>query len=261
MSGKSAEELLAQVRETAEGFEVFGELGRRSDIDVWFLARDQSGGGLVALRLKQDRVENGEPVFGLEIAKELDHGVALGEGRCPTCRARLRDFARFCSRCGCDLAGSGGAVKTAADRAALLEEVRIASAEHFEVLGQMPWSGGVGMVYFAIERASGRLTRLRLKDEAGDLSLDETDAAMTLKTRMSATYTTSPAPAIKESKVIPAPPPPRPAVQAPPAVARPAPVSRPAVVARLDGAHLGWIVAGVVFVVAVAVILVLLKRA
>src|SRR5262249_14780062 len=63
-------DLLAQVRATAQGYDVFGELGRKSDDDVWFLAREQGQAALVALRLKLEAPEGGgAPVRSLEVAK------------------------------------------------------------------------------------------------------------------------------------------------------------------------------------------------
>lgn len=205
--------LLDQVRRTAEGFSVFGELGRRSENDVWYLGRDLSTRQLAALRLRQERVDAGEPVFSLEVAFDLDGEVALGEGRCPACGGKLREFARFCSRCGIDLAMADRMPKTAAERAALLEEVRASAGDGYEVIGEMPWSGGVGVVYFALERATGRLARLRLSFSTEGFQLGETVTALELKTqphvRISASYTTG-AGAPQVAAPPAAPPPPEP---------------------------------------------------
>ena len=207
---RTPEELLEEVRATAEGFQVFGELGRRSDRDIWYLARDLETTKLVALRLRQQGVDaNGQPEFSLEIAEELDKDVPLGEGECPGCRAPIRSFARFCGRCGTDLTASSRTPETREARAELLEQVRAASEEFYDVIGEMTWGGGAGTVYFAIERETGRLVRLRLKLEGSDYSLGETQAVMALKTQVMASYTSAmPAlPALPDPPPAPAPPP------------------------------------------------------
>lgn len=235
---RNPDELLEHVRATAEGFTVFGELGRKSERDIWYLARDDEARALMALRLRQEGVdEEGQPAYSLEIAKELDKEVPLGEGECPHCGARLRSFARFCGKCGGDLTASSQMPASAAERAALLEEVRIASAEVYDVVGEMPWGGGAGLVYFALEKSTGRLVRLRLKREGADYSLGETQAAMALKTKVLAAYTSGVGPAV------PPPPAPPPGRQASPP---PAPAQR-----RPGGSKKVMVIAGVVVLVAV----------
>jgi len=207
---RSADDLLRQVRDTAEGFDVFGELGRRSDADIWYLSRDRASGALVALRLRQEGLDSrGRPEYSLEIANELDKEVPLGEGECPGCRAPLRSFARFCGKCGADLTTLSRMPATKEERTALLEQVREASAEFYDVVGEMPWGGGAGLVYFALERSTGRLVRLRLRVEGSDFSLGETQTMVALKTRVLAAYTSDVgAPAVPPPE--PAPPLPAP---------------------------------------------------
>src|SRR5262245_56460247 len=187
----NSQRLLEAVRQAADGFDVFGELGRRGDSDVWFLGRDRSAGRLAALRLNVDRVEGGAPVFGLEVARDLDSNVIMGEGKCEQCGARLRSYARFCGSCGIDLTKGSAPPKTPADRAALLAEVRDAASAAYDVLGEMPWAGGAGVLYFAVERATSRLVRLRLTIDGEELSLGETVALMTLDKRIRAGYVTT----------------------------------------------------------------------
>jgi hypothetical protein len=187
----SPDELLEQVRQSAEGFTVYGELGRNSDADIWYLARDQSTETLVALRLElQGQDAAGQPEYSLEVAKELGGQVAMGLGDCPNCKAPLRSYARFCGKCGADLVRGEELPTSPAEQAALLEQVRLAAADYYEVLGQMPWLGGAGVVYFALERESGRLVRLRLRRDQQDYSLGETQALMPLS-RVEAGYATT----------------------------------------------------------------------
>lgn len=184
----SPEALLRYVRESAEGFEVFGELGRHDDSDIWYLARDQDGGTLVALRLKREgEATDGSPEYSLEITRELSGSVALALGDCPACGAPLRAWARFCGKCGADVAGRVAAPSNPAERATLLAEVRAAAGDVYEVLGEMPWAGGGGIVYFAVEKESGRLVRLRLTGDAEGMALGETRVMVPLE-RLDAAY-------------------------------------------------------------------------
>jgi hypothetical protein len=95
--------LLAEVREAADGFQVFAELGRRSNDDVWFLGRDQATARLVALRLRETTDADGTLSRSLEVAHELTEAIPMAGGLCPKCRRKLHDFARFCGKCGVDL--------------------------------------------------------------------------------------------------------------------------------------------------------------
>ena len=191
MTGPSPANLLGQVRETAQGYDVFGELGRKADDDIWFLAREQGQEQLVALRLRKEPSQaGGEPVMSLEVAKELGPQVSMGEGDCWKCRGTLRSFARFCGRCGADQTKGTRVATSAAERKALLDEVRAAAGEHYQVLGEMIWQGGEGGVYFAVERTSGELVRLRLRPSDDGLELGETKVAMSLTNSITAAYMT-----------------------------------------------------------------------
>jgi len=185
------DEFLRVVTEVAsEYYHVYGELGRDSDADIWYLARDRSNAKLVALRLHRIGTgPDGKPDLDLEVARQLDGSVAVGVGECHVCGAQLRRWARFCTKCGADLA-QGQNVSSAGARAALLAEVKAAAAELYDVLGEMPWAGGAGAVFFAIEKLSGRLVRLRLRQQDSGFELGETRVMMRLSERIDATYVT-----------------------------------------------------------------------
>lgn len=209
----SPEALLRQVRATAEGFEVFGELGRNGDADVWYLGREEGATTLVALRLwRRGGDSGGPPVYSLEVARELDDSVARGAGACPACGAGVRAWARFCGKCGTDLAGLAAAPADPAERRALLAQVREAAGGAYEVLGEMPWGGGVGIVYFALEKATGLLVQLRLRPEGEGMALGETHVTVPLD-RLQAGYVTQtalpplPPPADADAPSAPAQPP------------------------------------------------------
>lgn len=186
------DELLQTVRDAAAGeFEVYGELGREGPDSIWYLARGVTERNLVALRLHLVRSSPGaKPEYDLEVAQELNAAVAVGLGDCPKCKTPIRRWMRFCTQCGADL-GLGGQVPTSpTDRAVMLEMVQAAAASEYEVLGEMPWTGG-GIVYFALEKKGGRLVRLRLKASDGGYELGLTRALLPLTERISAAYVTS----------------------------------------------------------------------
>lgn len=186
------DELLQTVRDAAAGeFEVYGELGREGPDSIWYLARGVSDQKLVALRLHLVPSATGaKPEYDLEVAQELNATVAVGLGDCPKCHTPIRRWMRFCTQCGADLGLGGQLPTTATDRAVMLEVVRTAAASEYEVLGEMPWTGG-GIVYFALEKSGGRLVRLRLKASDGGYELGLTRALLPLAERISAAYVTS----------------------------------------------------------------------
>lgn len=205
---RSSQEMLDEVRATAQGFDVYGELGRRSDRDIWYLAREQGTDALVLLRLREERIgPSGAPEYSLAIEHDLDKEVPVGDGVCPRCRAPLRSFARFCGKCGADLTTGNRMPATPDERARLLGDVRRAADEYYDVLGELPWAGGLGVVYFALERATGRLVRLRLQADGEEFSLDETRAMVPLETRVLASYTSQPEAAGLPASVAPEPSP------------------------------------------------------
>ena len=196
------DELLQTVRDAAAGeFEVYGELGREGPYSIWYLARGVADQKLVALRLHLVPSAPGtKPEYDLEVAQELNAAVAVGLGDCPKCKTSIRRWMRFCTQCGADLGLGGQLPTTATDRAVMLEVVRTAAASEYDVLGEMPWTGG-GIVYFALEKSNGRLVRLRLKASDGGFELGLTRALLPLAERISAAYVTS----VQEPMAAPAP--------------------------------------------------------
>ena len=188
MSDPRGPDPLATVREHAPGFAVFGELGRVDDDDVWFLARQQGEEPLVALRLSRKGVDEwGDPRYQVDVARELGSDVPSDQGTCVACEAPLRSFARFCTRCGADQSKGLRTGVTTDERRVLLAEVRAAAESVYEVLGEMPQSEGGGTVYFALERESGELVRLRLREGNEGMELHETAVAMQLDGLVTAT--------------------------------------------------------------------------
>lgn len=229
-NGEPVDRFLELVRQVAsEFYEVFGELGREGDEDVWYLARGHDDGKLVALKLhRTGQGPDGKPAYDLEVAQELDSQVSVGSEVCPACNATLRRWARFCTNCGVDLTEAGGGTPSSPPaREALLEQVKGASAGVYDVIGEMPWAGGAGHVYFALEKATKRLVRLRLRSDAGGgRHLAETQVFLPIAERVAATYVTSifEKPMLSADHPLPADPPARPSVSVSrPTGRRPAP--------------------------------------
>src|SRR5688500_3906999 len=156
--------LYAAVREAAAGvFDVLGELGATADGGLVYLAREVAGGELAVLRLERAGDGVGTDQYLLDVARELDTSVPDVEMRCPRCRAKLRQWARFCTQCGLDVSGEAPASGEQSSRMALREKVRAATAGQYEFLGDIPRSEGGGLVYFARDLADGQIVALRLQ--------------------------------------------------------------------------------------------------
>ncbi len=163
--GAPRDALLEAVREAAAAeFEVYGEIGRGADGARAYLARDLADAKLVALKLAPAPA-SGE--FLLDVVKQLDASVPANETRCPRCSAPLRQWARFCTKCGTDL-WTDPSVGQGWSGAELLAAVKEATQGRFEVLGEMRSAQGGGFVYFAKELATGNLVALRLQQEMGE---------------------------------------------------------------------------------------------
>lgn len=158
--------LFVAVREAAAGsFEVLGELGAGQGGRVVYLAREIGGDTLVVLTLEPADDGAGGSQYFLDVARELDASVPDVEMRCPSCRGKLRQWARFCTQCGLDVSGEAPASGEHASRAALREKVRAATAGQYEFLGDIPRSEGGGLVYFARDLSDGKIVALRLQKD------------------------------------------------------------------------------------------------
>jgi hypothetical protein len=158
--------LYVAVREAAAGtFDVLGELGPGPKGGVVYLARELAGDGLAILKLEPGDDGAGGSQYFLDVATELDGSVPDVEMRCPACRAKLRQWARFCTQCGLDVSGEAPASGEQASRAALRDKVRAATAGQYEFLGDIPRSEGGGLVYFARDLSDGKIVALRLQKD------------------------------------------------------------------------------------------------
>jgi len=171
----SDRELLAAVQEAAEDYTVYGELGRHGDALAALLARERVGRQLVVLMVSSSTDSGGETELSIEVKQELDARVPDGGTKCPACGAPLRPWVRFCTRCGHDVTGQGAV--TAVERTELREAVMAAVESEYEFLGEIRRGEGGGDVFFARERATGRIAALRLNRSKadGEFELGETN--------------------------------------------------------------------------------------
>jgi hypothetical protein len=158
--------LYVAVREASAGtFDVLGELGASANGGMVYLAREIAGDALVVLKLEPGEDGSGGRTYYLDVSHELDSSVPDVEMRCPRCRAKLRQWARFCTQCGLDVSGEAPASGAHASRAALREKVRAATAGEYDFLGDIPRSEGGGLVYFARDLSDGKIVALRLQKD------------------------------------------------------------------------------------------------
>ncbi len=161
---RPADTLLDAVRKAvAADFDVLGELGRGSRGKVVYLGRERTSGHLVALQLVPAPGGEKSGDMFLDVLRKLDGSVPAAEAKCPNCGDALRGWLRYCSHCGADLSGVAPDSGPGTSRAQLLEAVREAAGQTYEVLGEMPRVEGGGIVYFARERATGKIGALRLQ--------------------------------------------------------------------------------------------------
>lgn len=156
--------LYVAVREAAAGtFDVLGELGPGAKGGMVYLARDIASQALAILKLEPDEASGGQ--YFLDVATALDASVPDVEMRCPSCRGKLRQWARFCTQCGLDVSGEAPASGEHATRAALRDKVRAATEGQYEFLGDIPRAEGGGLVYFARDLTDGKIVALRLQKD------------------------------------------------------------------------------------------------
>jgi hypothetical protein len=143
-------------------YEILTRLGfGRGDAPV-YLARELTTDTLVGLRLPPLSFGSDSQEYGLEIVRQLDSSLPDIETRCSHCSATLRQWSRFCSRCGRDISGIAPSA-TGQTRETLRSLARDAAAEKYEVLGEMSRDEGGGLVYFARELATGTIVGLQIE--------------------------------------------------------------------------------------------------
>jgi hypothetical protein len=154
----------ALARALAHEYEIVTRLGLGSGGAPVYLARELITDTLVALRLPPLVSDKESREFGLEVVRQIDATLPEIETRCSNCGAVLRQWARFCSRCGRDISGIAPGAQ-GQTREELRRLARDAAAGKYEVIGEMTRVEGGGMVYFGRELATGQVVGLQL--EAG----------------------------------------------------------------------------------------------
>jgi hypothetical protein len=143
-------------------YDILTRLGfGRGDAPV-YLARELATDTLVGLRLPPLSFGSDSQEYGLEVVRQLDSSLPDIETRCSHCGATLRQWSRFCSRCGRDISGIAPSA-TGQTRETLRALARDAAAEKYEVLGEMSRAEGGGLVYFARELATGTIVGLQIE--------------------------------------------------------------------------------------------------
>jgi hypothetical protein len=156
---------LEAVRKAAAGeFEILGELGRRPEGGIAYLARDLAQSRLVALRF--ELTPGSQHDYVLDVLQELDASLPASGLGCPGCGKPLRGWGRYCPGCGYDLSGSSGSDLTAAGTKAL-EKARALVGDGYEILGEMKRAEGGGRIYFAREEGKDTIVGFRIRQEEG----------------------------------------------------------------------------------------------
>lgn len=150
----------ALIEAVSGDYEVFGELGRRDDGVIVFLARTIVARTLVALVLTPGTAGT-EEEYSLDVLDKLDARVPESPQECSQCHSMLRPWARFCVRCGHDASGLSASGSLGPDELRSLAER--AAGDRYELLGELPRSGGGGAVYFGRNRQTGKVAALRLE--------------------------------------------------------------------------------------------------
>jgi hypothetical protein len=155
-------------RALAGKYDILTRLGfGRGDAPI-YLARELATDTLVGLRMPPLTFGDDAQEFGLEVVRQLDSSLPDIETRCSHCGATLRQWSRFCSRCGRDVSGIAPSA-TGQTRETLRALARDVAADKYDVLGEMSRAEGGGLVYFGRELATGKIVGLQLEPgpEAG----------------------------------------------------------------------------------------------
>src|SRR4051794_7240337 len=165
LADPSLEKPLSALRALAGSqFEVLGPLGRDSEGEYAFLARQTASNQLVVLKQRRNGSGSAGDPGRLEVITQLDSTVPPPAGSCPVCQAPFTNWEPLCSECGANVAG-GASMAPGASSEKALAAVREA-AEGYDVLGTMVRAVGRATVYFARDLRAGHLVALRLEDDS-----------------------------------------------------------------------------------------------
>ena len=154
---RAAEVLAGQI-------ELLGELGPGAHGAIALLGRRTREGHLVAVRALPDPRQPGG--VAVDVLHRLDESLPELRTTCHGCRNRLLEWSRFCPFCAVDLTG---VVVTHSERsrAELLELVRAACQDRYELIGEFRGRDGDGLVYFGRDPGSGEILAMKLRESPG----------------------------------------------------------------------------------------------
>ena len=151
----------ALARALSGEYDIVGRIGiGRSGAPV-YLARELVTGNLVALRLPPlvSGAEGRES--GLEIVRQIDATLPEIVASCGHCGAKVRQWARFCTRCGRDISGLDPSAGQTRDQLRALAQQH--AAGKYEILGDMTRADGGGLVFFGRQLSTGEIVGLQLE--------------------------------------------------------------------------------------------------
>ncbi len=141
-------------------YDLLAEFGR-VDGQTVYLARERATGALAVAR----RPSGASASAPLTVSRVLDGTVPADGAVCPSCVGSLRTWGRFCPSCGREVFGTAPTTGEAPGAAELLQAVRDAAADRFDVLGALPRSDGGDTIYFAVDLNTADVVALRLARE------------------------------------------------------------------------------------------------
>src|SRR4051794_40463421 len=107
LADPSLEKPLSALRALAGSqFEVLGPLGRDSEGEYAFLARQTASNQLVVLKQRRSGSGSAGDPGRLEVITQLDSTVPPPAGSCPVCQAPFTNWEPLCPDCGANVAGS-----------------------------------------------------------------------------------------------------------------------------------------------------------
>jgi hypothetical protein len=151
----------ALARALSGEYDIVGRIGiGRSGAPV-YLARELVTGNLVALRLPPLVAGTEARESGLEIVRQIDASLPEIVASCAHCGAKVRQWARFCTRCGRDISGLDPSAGQTRDQLHTLAQ-RLAAGK-YEILGDMTRADGGGLVFFGRQLSTGEIVGLQLE--------------------------------------------------------------------------------------------------
>lgn len=152
----------ALARALSGEYDIVGRIGIGRTGAPVYLARELVTGNLVALRLPPLVAGSEARESGLEIVRQIDASLPGIVANCAHCGAKVRQWARFCTRCGRDISGLEPSTD-GQSREQLHTLAQQLAAGKFEILGDMSRADGGGLVFFGRQLTTGDIVALQLE--------------------------------------------------------------------------------------------------